>query len=370
MKSITKALILTVGYGQGHYSAACGLQEAFQARGAKVRVLDPCETDTSGLYAVTKAYYRLCVRKMPWLWAMAYAQTDTADWSKKVQWPIIRKATSYLSDVIFSWRPDVVVCTYPLFAYMVDFLRERYRREIPCAVVVTDALEISKPWVKSDCDMLFVPDEHSRNLLLDRYGLNPLRVFDSGFPVKKAFLSPVEKNVPNGNNLNLLYGVHVNPGAAVRQLKRITSAFPFAKIVVLAGEHHSYISKRISSVDSVTPPVVLKSSNRMHELLSEAHVYIGKTGAATMFECYASGVPMLANYALPGQEQGNLELLLRDECGLWIGGAEDVSSVLSELLADGAMRWRHMRNNMLSRRSRVCGAFAITEEIMNRFGHE
>lgn len=369
MKKITKVLILTVGYGQGHFSAACGLQEAFQTLGIKSRVVDPCEADTSGLYSLTKAYYRLCVRKMPWLWAMAYAQTDTADWRKKVQWPIVRKATSYLCDVIFSWRPDVVVCTYPLFAYMVDFLKERYHRDIPCAVVVTDALEISKPWVKSGCDWLFVPDEYSRESLLNRYGLDSARVFDCGFPVKKLFLSNPVKTAPDYNNFHILYGVHVHPYNAVRQLKRIASAFPFAKLVVLAGEHRHYISKRIASLNCVTPPIVLESSEKMHELLSDAHVYIGKTGAATMFECYASGVPMLANYALPGQEQGNLELLLRDECGLRINGAEDVCSVLSELLADGAAGWLHMRNNMLRRRNRVSGAFAIAEKILEKFAH-
>ncbi len=370
MKKLSKALILTVGYGHGHRSAAGAIAEAFLQNGVKVRIEDPCEVDTSGFYSITKAYYRLCVRRLPWLWAMAYSQTETADWHTKVKWPLIRRATSHLGDLIISWRPDIVVCTYPLYAYMIDYLRSRGMSKVPCAVVVTDALEISKPWVKSDFDYLFVPDEYSRNLLLNRYGLDSLRVFSCGFPVQQRFLQAADKGVPSSSELKILYGVHISPRKAMRWIIRILNSFPKAQIVVLAGAHYELMRRKMHLLPGGSAVTLLSSTDRMSQLLSDAHIYIGKTGAATMFECYAGGVPMLVNYALPGQEQGNLELLLSDECGRWVGDDCDICTVLDELLASNAKQWLRLRNNMLSKKARVNGAISIVKQLFVQFGYE
>lgn len=361
MKNTSKILILTVGYGQGHQAAAAGLAEAFRLNGCKVMVDDPCSADTSGLYSLTKAYYRMCVRRAPWLWSMAYAQTETADWHTIVKWPVVRKATAHLEDIIVSWHPDVVVCTYPLFAYMMDFLRKKGVCRIPCAVVVTDSLEISKPWIKSDFDWLYVPDEFSRRMLIDRYGLDSSRVIDSGFPVRRDFLVTRAKSHPSVSNLRILYGVYIPKRLAVRQIMRLVEAFPQAHIVVLAGTNYRFFINHFAGYSGNLE--IMDSTDRMCELLAESHIYIGKAGAATMFECYASGVPMLVNFALPGQEQGNLQLLLKDGCGCWVGDGEDISSVVSGLLSSSAAKWVRMHQNMLSMENRYSGALNIADSI-------
>lgn len=370
MKTQAKVLILTVGYGHGHRSAAEAIAERFQARGVSVRIEDPCEADTSGLYALTKEYYQFCVRRMPWVWSVAYSQTETADWHSKVKWPIVQRATSRLRDIILSRRPDVVVSTYPLFAYMVDYLRACGVCRVPSAVVVTDAIEISKPWVKADYDVLFVPDEFSADLLISRYGLHPEKVYAGGFPVRRAFLQPVEKERPGVGNLRILLGVHINPRNTVRLITEIHRQFPFARIVALAGTHYRALKKAFPGDAFSGKLKILESTDRMSDLLGTAHLYIGKTGAATMFECYATGVPLLANYALPGQEQGNLELLLRDDCGYWVDSVRDCCDKISELLDNGAYKWQCLRNNMLNKRSRVLGADLITDVIIEKYFHE
>lgn len=370
MKRQARVLILTVGYGHGHRSAAEAIAERFHARGVSVRIEDPCEADTTGLYAITKEYYQFCVRRAPWLWSVAYSQTETADWHSKVKWPIVRRATAHLRDIIRSWRPDVVISTYPLFAYMVDYLRNSGLCRVPSAVVVTDAIEISKPWVKADFDALFVPDEFSADSLINRYGLNAASIYATGFPVRSAFVHSGTKELPNGNNLQILLGVHINPGNAVKLISLIFSQFPFARTVVLAGTHYRLLQKRLCGETFANQLTILETTDRMSELLSDAHLYIGKTGAATMFECYASGVPVLANYALPGQEQGNLELLLRDGCGYWVDSVRDCCDKISELLSNGACQWQRLRNNMFNMRRRVQGAERIVDIIIEKYCHE
>lgn len=358
-----KVLILTVGYGQGHRSAAEGIAQEFSLRGISARVEDPCEADTSGLYSLTKAYYKLCVRRAPWLWAMAYSQTDTADWSTKVSRFGIRTATEKVEELLVSWRPDIVVCTYPLFAYMVDYLCERRGSRVPCAVVVTDSLEISKPWLKSRAELLFVPDEYSREALLQRYGLDASSIYASGFPVRRQFLKTGDKSAPSRLGFKIVYGAYLSIRTTVQQIVRLTELFPYAEITLLAGDRYEELNKRLSCFQNSGKLVVLRFSERMDSLLNEAHLYIGKAGAATIFECYAAAVPVIVNYALPGQEQGNLELLLRDEVGIWAGDTNELCTAVSMMLRDGATGWKKMRNKMIALRKRVIGARVVVDVI-------
>lgn len=370
MKKISRVLILTVAYGNGHKSAAGALAESFADKGVRVRVEDPCEADTSGLYSLSKLYYRFCVRRAPWLWSVAYSQTQNADWHAMVSWPLVNTATFRLLDILRTWKPDMVVCTYPLFAYMMDFLRAKGESNIPCAVVVTDSIEISKPWVKSCADRIFVPDEYSRTLLMDRYGIDEHRIFSCGFPVRKAFLNPVEKSSPAPGNLKILFSVFTSPKKATLQIRTLLSNFRSAQIVVIAGQHYDAVLRSMHSFIRGGKVVVLKHADNMPELMAQSHIYIGKTGAATMFECYAAGVPFIANYALPGQEQGNLELLLRDGCGVRVEEADDLCAAVLELMASGAQKWLCMRDNMLSKANRVRGAESIVENLTNDAGDE
>lgn len=366
MNRITKILILTIAYGQGHKSAAEGIAEEYMARGCKVLVSDPCEADTTGLYALTKAYYKLCVRRAPWLWAMAYAQTDTADWRSKVTWLGIKKATLFLFDLLLSWRPDVVICTYPLYAYMMDYLSAERMVDIPYAVVVTDSLEISRPWVKSRTRFLFVPDEFSATMIRERYGLPSTVVIDSGFPVRKAFLQCSSKSAPSALRLNILYGAYLCLESTVRQIRSIFDTFPHAQIVLLGGERCELMKKQLNQYVVRGSLTILHSSEKMSELFAAAHIYIGKTGAATMFEAYASGVPFIANYALPGQEQGNLQLLLKDGAGCWAEENGSLCSIIRDLLSDDAEKWRSIRKNMLACSHRVHGAERIADILENK----
>lgn len=87
-----------------------------------------------------------------------------------------------------------------------------------------------------------------------------------------------------------------------------------------------------------------------------------------MFECYASALPMIVNFALMGQEQGNLELLERDSCGCYTKGAPAMVEALNRILAQDAKEWKIMRANML-RLPRRHGARRVCEsciELVNR----
>jgi processive 1,2-diacylglycerol beta-glucosyltransferase len=52
---------------------------------------------------------------------------------------------------------------------------------------------------------------------------------------------------------------------------------------------------------------------------------------------------MLVHHLVPGQEEGNLQLLEKIGGGTLADGPEAITSITTDLLADKAARWRQMK---------------------------
>lgn len=366
MMPLRKVLIFSVGYGQGHHSAALALAEVFAARGYACRVCDPCALARPRLFSWTQAFYRFCVRRAPWLWGITYAQTDTANWRKAVRMPLLGAVKLQIEQLLAAENPDVVICTYPLYAFMLDALQSEGSFHGRYAVVVTDALEISRPWLQSAAPLVVVPEALSAEKVRTQYGLSRETVKPLGFPVRRAFRESRRLSQPTAENLHIVFGAYRSTREVVRSVRALLSAYPKAHLTLLCGKRERRFRSLLAELCAAGSVDILASTERMAELLAESHLYIGKTGAATMFECYASRVPMLVHFALPGQEQGNMELLMHDGAGLCAQSPAELVGAVQLLLADDAARWRQMRAAMAA--AQYDGAAArIVEETERSF---
>lgn len=361
-RAIRRVLILSVGYGEGHHAAARAMAQEFQHRGCETKVIDPCLMAHPTIFALTQKFYHFCVRKAPWMWAITYAQTDTADWSVKADAPVLRAVTKRIVRAIEDFQPDVVLCTYPLFAHMLDVLTSEGRVNIPYAVIVTDSIEISRPWMVTKAPLIFLPDEHSLLQVSERYALAEHRLLVTGFPVRREFSQRGGgRELPCAENLRLVYGAYAPLNRVRSDLRAIVQKYPEACVTVIAGERceelAEFAGERVQ---------VIRRTEDMPGLFAQSHFYIGKAGAATMFEAYASGLPFIVNYALPGQEQGNLTLLLLDRAGVTALSTSELMAKLKVLLADGAAGWTRLSMAM-KKAARSGGAGRIADALEERF---
>ena len=359
-----KVLLLSVGYGKGHHSAAEALAECYGRAGWETMLVDVCERAHPLWFRLTQRFYACCVRFLPWLWRVTYDQTDTADWSRLVKGPLLKHVLHCLLELLQSYKPDLVVCTYPLFAYMLDVLRERRLYRVPYAVVVTDAREISRPWMVSAAPLFIVPDSGSRRHVVNQYALAEERVVAAGFPVKACFRPAEAMPAPTPQNLSILYGAYRQTRGVEMDIRALLGAYPQMRLTVIAG-HRVSVLKRVFAVEEKTGNLqILQDTDQMAELMRKSHFYIGKAGAATMFECYACHLPVLINYTLPGQEQGNLELLLDEGCGCHVESTGHLITTLQRLLEDEAREWCRIREAM-ARASRMSAAEKVAAAITN-----
>lgn len=365
-----RALLLSVGYGQGHHAAACAIEEELEWRGWESRMIDPCLQSSPFFFHLTQLFYHFCVRKLPWLWRVTYAQTDTADWSQLVRHAWLRPCFDLLKSLIEDWKPDMIICTYPLYAYMLDRMKAQGQCSVPYVLVVTDALEISRPWMLSGASWVCLPDLSSLQLVQRRYGLEDDRTTATGFPVRRAFERVPTRKPPNVDHLNIVYGAFVEDRVLLEDIRLILETYPAAYITILAAERATHLGNKLAAPIAAGRIEVMGSCERMAELFHRSHLYIGKAGAATVFEAYASALPLVINYALPGQEAGNLEKILQDACGLHVEGSRDLVEAIVLLLDHQAHRWRMISHAMSVVYQREAAARIVSGAEQRFFRHD
>lgn len=365
MKKMRKALLLSAGYGKGHHSAAYALAEELRRRGWHPDVADINAAARPRLFRATQLFYNACVRHAPWVWGILFELIDRADWASLVHSAAISPCVEALRRRIKTEKPDLIVCTYPLYAYMLDIFAAEGWLRTPYVVVVTDALAISRPWLQTHAPLVCLPDEHSLALMQNRYALPPDRLTAPGFPVRAAFSPGTARPIPGpqGEELHVVYGAYAPLPRVRADVEALLNTWPRMRISLLAGEREAKVRASLRAHPSVC---VCGPAQDPAPLLRSAHFYIGKAGAATLFEAYATETPVIINYALPGQEQGNLQLLELDGAGLPAESPADLVHTLARLLAHGAAGWQRMCYAMRQAR-RSGGAARIADTLERRF---
>jgi processive 1,2-diacylglycerol beta-glucosyltransferase len=169
------------------------------------------------------------------------------------------------------------------------------------------------------------------------------------------------KTPPSQQEFRIVYGAYAPVQRVCADVKAIQHAFPQAHITLLTGSRYRAFAGLQN--DRVS---VIKRTDDMPSLFEKAHLYIGKAGAATMYEAYSMNLPVIVNYSLPGQEQGNIALLQQDACGRFVDTTPDLLLLLQKLLADNAAMWQSWRAAMISA-NRKAGAEHIMDDIRRRF---
>jgi processive 1,2-diacylglycerol beta-glucosyltransferase len=339
----SKILILSASFGDGHNSAARNIAEALEGQ-ADARMADPCDLGNPRINRFLCRTYREITTYTPRIWAWLYRSTDRQDFSKPL--PFIAKTEIAVADLLDDFQPDVVVNTYPLYPYMVD-RQFQNRRRVPVITVITDSIEINAAWSRSPSDHFLITDDHTRESLVTQ-GIPAEKIHVMGFPVSPRFealpkISPTDSLDP--------FRVLFFPTAKSPHVSDIICAVladSSTTITVVLGRNVRRLYRKTHALKKEFPGrIAIKGwTHRVPELLSSHHLVIGKAGGATVHEAIAAQCPMLVHHIVPGQEEGNIELLERYQTGSLATSAKAISDSLSSLLDDDACLWRDQKSRL------------------------
>ena len=359
-----RILLATAGFGEGHHSAARNLAKALHS-GASVEIADPCREGAPVLNDLLRSAYRVVTTYSPRLWKRIYHSVEKRDFSKE-RIPFMRLAEKALAARINAFDPHVIVSTYPLYPYFVRRYFDAGGRSRPLVTVVTDSIEINAAWRFAPTDYWLVTDAATRRSLIERE-LPEERVVDTGFPIDPVFntLSPLSADGPAKPFRVLFFPTAKRP--TVRRIARAVLDHPGwpTEITIVLGRNFRRLYRRAREIKDAYPGRVRVRgwSKRVPQLLCEHHLVIGKAGGATVHEALGARCPMLIHHLVPGQEEGNLDLLRQIGGGSLAHSEDRIRTALRDLLADNAAGWRRQKR-ALARHARPNAALSAATFIL------
>ena len=366
-----KILILTAGFGDGHNAAARSLRDAIELldEDARAEVLD-LFADSYGVFnTFARKTYLGVVQYAPKLWGGIYSLMENPFVERQLGG--FTRLQSKLEKVLEETQPDCVVSTYPVYAHAIKKIyRSHHKRPFRFITVVTDSITVNSAWYHAPSDFFCVANDATAEVLR-KGGVPAKQIQTLGFPVSPAFANPpAELPLPIGREpRRVLYIINTGKKKAGKAIDRLLE-LDDVHLTITVGRDPDLRLKLIERTRKHADRVrILGWTNQMPELLMSHHLVIGKAGGAIVQEAIAARCPMIINQVIPGQEEGNAELIWRFELGAIAGKNREVAELVENAFAKRATQWSEWREN-LRQMSRPDAALRIGELILGEARHD
>jgi processive 1,2-diacylglycerol beta-glucosyltransferase len=358
-----RILILTAGFGEGHNSAARGVRDGL-ARIASdqttVELRDLFAEAYGSINEMVRRSYLALVNSAPRAWGVVYRWLDQkTDYDMEFRRLIRLKAQ--FAPVLDRFQPDIVVCSFPAYANLLQEILGA-ERVCKCVVVVTDSITINASWYRSPADYFVVANEQSADVLRSN-GVAPEKIRVFGFPVSPKFADFAEdRPLPSSNSgRRVLYMINAATRSATELVRLLTQLG--LDLTVTIGRADGLRSE-IEAAANGHPTKIVGWTNELPRMMHENHLLIGKAGGATVQETIAARCPMIINHVVAGQEVGNARLIVETNSGVIAQSPREVIAQVQRAFDDGAKQWRQWAGN-ISKLSRPRAALDIAEFLIS-----
>lgn len=346
---MAKVLILTAGYGEGHNSAARALLSAFSERpGIEAELVDVFALRAPRINNLSRKGYIKLINSAPKIWSWFYQWLDRSPIVPRL-FGLLASHRRLLGKIIEEKKPVAMVFTYPVYAWMLNQLQREGKTRCPHYTVITDALTINSLWYRAKSDAWFVTDRDSAAFLHSK-GISASKVHVSGFPVSLRFADrPAHWQPPApaaATPFRVLFMINSGRTAALRIARALLKHSQW-RVTFTAGRDEALLKElQELSRTAPVPAEILGWTDRIPELLMTHHVVISKAGGATTQESINALCPLLVSQIVPGQEEGNYELIRRNEAGALAETPEEIVATLQRAFVNDAQGWRQWRANL------------------------
>ncbi len=362
-------LFLFSDTGGGHRSAAEAIIEALNlAFGDQVTVemVDIFRDYAPPPFDLAPEAYPVLSR-VPEVWRWGYRLSDGRRRTRFVFsaiWPYVRRSAERL---LIEHPCDLVVSVHPLFNDPISRAARKFGR--PYITVVTDLVSTHTAWYCGSPDLIIVPTVAARERGV-AVGVPEERMRVIGLPVAERFNrideSPeairVRLGWPPDMPLILLVGGGEGMGPLEAVAMAINDANLQAGLVVVCGRNQ-VLQQRLEQVAWKSPTFVYGFVREMHNFMRAVDILITKAGPGTISEAFIVGLPIILYSRMPGQEDGNVEYVVREQAGVWAPEPEQVVMTLNTWLQQPEERQRVAANSR--RLARPYASREIARVLMN-----
>lgn len=362
-----RILILTAGFGEGHNSAARGIRDGLARlapEGTEVELRDLFAEAYGPVNEVVRKSYLAVVNLAPRAWGAVYRWLDRKK-DFDTEFARFSRLEEHFAALLERFHPDVMVCTFPVYPNMlrrIQRLNSEFCVSSKIVVVVTDSITINAAWYRCDADYFIVANEQSASVLRATGRVAPEKIKAMGFPVSPKFADVAGSNrvsPPSESGRRVLYMIH----AATRGAPELAQGLADLGIdlTVTIGRADKILPEIQAAVGDKAK--VIGWTDELPRMLHESHLLIGKAGGATVQETIAAACPMIINYVVAGQEEGNARLIVETNSGAIATSPREVIGQVQRAFTDDARQWREWSAN-ISKLSRPRASLDIAEFLL------
>ena len=358
-----KILILTAGFGEGHNSAARGIRDALTqiSPESSVKCRDLFAEAFGVLNEIVRRAYVFGINRAPHIWSDIYSWIDQyPDFHRGLRW--FSRARARLAQIVEHDRPDIIVSVFMPYAHFLDELYGPANGSNPRRIVcVTDSITINSIWYRCSSDYFLLANEQTADAVANA-GVDRalLRVF--GFPVSPRFAElPVRSSGPPWRILQMINAGHGLAVGLTPWLVRI----PNTQLTVTVGRDEKLQRKvEVTRDASAQKFTIIGWTTELPQLLASHHILVSKAGGATVQETIAAACPIIINQIVPGQEEGNAQLITQTNSGAVALTNDEVMATLTRAFADDGSLLREWSAN-IAKISRPAASLEIAKFLLN-----
>jgi len=334
-------LILTSAFGEGHNAAARNLALALgeQDPDRKVVIRDLFAEAYGPVYKVAQKGYFFFINHFPKLWGSFYKFLDK-DKEAPGRVAVYKRASRLLRKTVVDMEPAVIVSTYPGYNHLLDHLHGSMKRPFRTVTIVTDSISINSLWYSGHSDLLLVPNDATA-AVIEKAGIPREILKVTGFPVPPIFEELRGQRMSPGPSCPPKVLYLVNPGQknALKILQQLGSVEGI-ELSAACGRDEELRTSLQKIANSFDRPIKIEGwLQDLPERIASNHLVIAKAGGATVQECLAAATPLVMSQVIPGQEEGNAELLSKADCGCTAITPQAVGAAVRHAFSHGAQVW-------------------------------
>ncbi|MBN1423556.1 hypothetical protein JXA88_03275 [Candidatus Fermentibacteria bacterium] len=327
-------VVLTVPFGAAHTRTAEAITHAWstRARAAPLRVVGLGDYLPPRLVTTLVNGYLALITKAPWAFRFAYARGKRPGVSDRGLAVAVtcaklggQRLARFLGETAGVW-----VSTHPLTSVL---CRAAGMSDALLSILVTDH-HFHPFWCMPGTDRYFVGRPEMRKALIAR-GVSRSAVDLTGIPIDPRFGETASREdaehrlgLPAAPFRALLMGGGLGIGPIEEVVAGLRGVDAAIHTVVVAGSNRRLLS-RLSSLDERI--AVFGFTERIHDLMTASDICITKPGGLTLAETASVGLPTLLVDPLPGHEEANQEVLVREGSAFRVSDAAHVADIVAEL---------------------------------------
>ena len=270
---------------------------------------------------------------------------------------------------------DVVVSVHALFSrpIMHAFHLTTPHRP-PFVTVITDLVSTHAFWYEPDVERCLVPTQTAYDRGRE-FGLHTHQLRITGLPIHPHFVdSLLAKNEAReklGLQLTspvvLLVGGGEGMGPVLPVARALNDRRLPIQLIVIAGRNGA-LQRRLEAIQWHQPTQIHPFVDNMPEFMAAADMLVTKAGPTTICEACIAGLPMILSSYVPGQEDGNIDYVVKNGVGVYAPGSTRVANAVAAWLAEGptALAIRAQQARALGRPEAV---WDVAQEIHTQAQH-